>query len=230
VSADGSVAVGFSGGNAVRWTSSGGIASIGGGEAFGVSGDGTVVVGESTTGIAFRWTAKTGMLSLGVLPGYSGSIAEAISADGAVVVGISNPALSPPLQQAFRWSAPGGMVGVGFLPGQTVSAFSAVSADGSVAVGDGAPFSPGGQEAIIWDTSHGLRSLKQVLTDDGLDLTGWNLFGGDGITPDGNTIVGWGTNPSGQIEGWIATIPEPTTGLLVMAGVLGLAIRRRGQS
>jgi len=47
------------------------------------------------------------------------------------------------------------------------------------------------------------------------------------ISADCSTIVGYGTDPSGFNEGWIAVIPEPATGMLVMAGVLGLAITRR---
>jgi hypothetical protein len=34
----------------------------------------------------------------------------------------------------------------------------------------------------------------------------------------------------GLAEAWIATIPESATGLLVMAGVLGLAIMRRKEA
>jgi hypothetical protein len=40
-------------------------------------------------------------------------------------------------------------------------------------------------------------------------------------------IVEQGRNPSGQGEAWLAIIPEPGTGLLVMTGLLGLAVRRR---
>ena len=40
---------------------------------------------------------------------------------------------------------------------------------------------------------------------------------------------GFGTNPSGDTEGWIAVIPEPNAGLLLMNGLLGLAWYRRGR-
>lgn len=43
--------------------------------------------------------------------------------------------------------------------------------------------------------------------------------------PDGLTIVGWGYNPDGYDEAWIATIPEPTT--LLLLGFGGLALRRK---
>jgi hypothetical protein len=60
-----------------------------------------------------------------------------------------------------------------------------------------------------------------------VNLTDWTLEGASGVSSDGDTIVGAGIDPSGQTEGWIVTIPEPGTGLLVMAGVLGLAVARR---
>ena len=43
----------------------------------------------------------------------------------------------------------------------------------------------------------------------------------------GQVIVGYGTNPSGKREAWMAMIPEPGPGLLGMTGVLGLAVSRR---
>jgi len=84
-----------------------------------------------------------------------------------------------------------------------------------------------GEEAFIWDPTHGIRLLSQVLTEDGIDLTGLTLQEATGVSADGNTIVGYGRDPGNHIEGWVATIPEPGTGLLVMAGVLGLAVKRR---
>ena len=48
---------------------------------------------------------------LGFLPGASYSEANAVSADGLVVVGASTYASGD--AQAFRWTAAGGMVGLG---------------------------------------------------------------------------------------------------------------------
>ncbi len=73
-----------------------------------------------------------------------------------------------------------------------------------------------------------MQSLQDILTTDhGLDLTGWDLFQAEGISADGRVISGIGTNPSGEFEAWVAMIPEPSTGLLLMAGLLGLAFRQR---
>src|SRR5262249_38837255 len=85
---------------------------------FGLSGDGTAAVGESssTPGTqAFRWTAAGGMLGLGDLAGGSfSSSASAASLDGSVVVGFGRVLPGP---QAMRWTQAGGMVGLGDLPG-----------------------------------------------------------------------------------------------------------------
>jgi hypothetical protein len=82
--------------------------------------------------------------------------------------------------------------------------------------------------AMIWDQLHGPRSLQEVLEDEfGLDLTGWDLTAATSVSGDGLTIVGYGTNPSGNREAWIATIPEPGTGSLLALRLVGLAVRRR---
>jgi len=73
------------------------------------------------------------MIGLGDLSGGSFfSLAHGVSADGLVVVGISDSALG---EQAFRWTQPGGMVGLGFLPRGIESDAFGVSADGSIVVG-----------------------------------------------------------------------------------------------
>ena len=83
-----------------------------------------------------------------------------------------------------------------------------------------------GDEAFIWDTANGIKSLKDVLINDcGLDLTGWTLSAARGISDDGSTIAGYGYNPDGYEEAWIATIPEPAT--LLFLGLGGLFLRRK---
>jgi len=34
------------------------------------------------------------------------------------------------------------------------------------------------------------------------------------------------TNPNGQTEAWLLSLPEPGPGVLALAGFLGLAVRR----
>lgn len=73
-----------------------------------LSADGTVVVGQSGVDVldrtpeAFRWTPETGMEGLGALPGHTGgSDAQAVTADGTVIVG--NSAGVPHLHHRFNY-------------------------------------------------------------------------------------------------------------------------------
>ena len=122
-------------------------------------------------------------------------------------------------REAFRWTRADGMVDLGDLgaSGELASEVLDTTADGRVAVGRSSA------GAFVWDEVRGMRELAQVLADDfGLDLDGWLLEEATGISADGRVIVGNGTNPSGQPEGWVATIPEPSTALLLAAGLLTL--------
>jgi probable HAF family extracellular repeat protein len=227
ISGDGSAVVGYSGSTpgtqAFRWTQSVGMTSLGdlpGGNfyslASGISADGSTVVGYSdsgTGGEAFRWSQLTGMVGLGYLPGSSPnntfSSAQAASADGSVIVGYSTSADG---QEAFRWTQATGMLSLG-IPSLAL----ATSADGSIIVGEAA-FNDGTDGAFIWDAANGMRHLSSALVEDGLSDSapkGWYLRRATGISADGRVIVGWGVNPAGVYEPFVATIPEPSTILLL---------------
>jgi probable HAF family extracellular repeat protein len=203
VCGNGSTIVGTNEAGAFRWTQSTGMVGIGAGvfsEASDISGDGTVIVGntEPSSG-AYRWTEGAGVVSLG---GPAGSYATSVSADGTVVVGASG--IAGMQREAFRWTQQTGMVGLGFLPGGADSVAHAVSSGGRVVVGstDSGPF--------VWDACNGMRRLQDVLVNElGLDLTGWDLLGATDVSADGLTVVGYGTNPSGRTEAWMARLPAP---------------------
>ena len=169
------------------------------------------------------------MIGLGDLPGGEvRSSAFGISADGSTIVGFSSNRFSSIGRgfQAFRWTLSEGMIDLGSLPGAIEIIAFDVSGDGSTIVGRA--FSETGEEAFVWDQQAGMQNLQQVLTDDlGLDLDGWTLGRADGISDDGLTIVGVGTNPSGFTEAWIAIIPEPSTALLFASGLVAMAAARR---
>lgn len=115
---------------------------------------------------------------------------------------------------------PSSFQGLGYIPGDQLSSASAVSDDGSSR--DGA----NGTRAVVWDDQFGMVALSVLLEQLGLDLTGWTLEHAIAISNDGSTIVGYGTNPLGFTEAFVATIPEPGTGLLLGLGLLGLGLRR----
>ena len=75
-----------------------------------------------------------------------------------------------------------------------------------------------GYEAFRWTSDGGMAGLG--------DLPG-GIFESYpyGISDDGLTIVGYGINPDGFHEAWIATVPEPSTLILFALG--GLILRKR---
>jgi len=70
--------------------------------------------------------------------------------------------------------------------------------------------------------------LEDILTEElGLDLGEWRLSEGYGISDDGLTITGYGVNPQGRNEAFIAHVPEPASSLLVLAGLTIACFGRR---
>jgi probable HAF family extracellular repeat protein len=191
--------------------------------AYGISADGQVVVGAGEgpyADEAFRWTLQGGMEGLGFLPNGDASMALAASADGSVVVGYSTTGAG---REAFQWTQADGMVGLGDLSGGAFSSVAhGVSADGSIVVGAGTTAS--GEEACIW-LNRTLSNLRVYLTDRyGLNLSGWTLTAAKLVSADGKTIVGYGVNPDGETEAWIAHLGDraaatplaPPTGLHIV--------------
>src|SRR6516162_4790470 len=179
--------------------------------AAGVNADGTVVVGEGLTipshGQAFRWTAASGMVGLGFLPGRDFSTANGVNADGKVVVGSSARFRLPPPVQAFRWTAATGMVGLGFLPGDNESLANGVNAGGTVVVGQALDAS-GPNQAFRWTAETRMQSvLTLLLAAKVVTMTGWQLRSANGVSADGTVIVGDGVDPLGNAQGWIARLP-----------------------
>jgi probable HAF family extracellular repeat protein len=262
ISADGLVVVGQGRGQkgteAFRWTQSGGMVGLGhlpGGifsysQANAVSADGSVVVGQSSTANgntefeyeAFRWTQSGGMVGLGDLPeGVFRSQANAVSADGSVVVGFGN---NVNRQQGFRWLQSSGMVG-----GLGIEA-SGVSADGVVVVGrNGLAFQtrgnglvslgdlPGG---VDYSQANGVSANGLVVVGDsngslGEEAFRWTQSGGMvglGDLPggsfrsqalatsgDGSVVVGYGTGTKGDE----AFVWNETQGMSSLQSVLAAA-------
>jgi probable HAF family extracellular repeat protein len=235
ISADGSVIVGVAGGavgnalgEAFRWTATTGMMSLADrpsgffhSRAQDVSADGSVVIGTiEIIGLgpqAFRWTMADGLVPLPEI------IANAVSADGLTIVGSSGGI-------AGLWTEMGGIRQLGDLPGGIVmSGASDVSADGSLIVGAGE--TDKGSEAMFWTEATGMVNLHQFLFSHGIgELADWRLPSAAAVSADGRTIVGTGINPAGLREAWIATIPEPSTFILVALASAGWISLHRAKS
>jgi probable HAF family extracellular repeat protein len=161
-------------------------------EAYGVSGNGSVGGGVSSTAPgaeAFRWTSAGGMLGAGSLFGS----ANGVSADGSVIVGAGG-SLSHIGSEAVRWTSAGGMVGLGVLPGGSESVALGVSTDGSVVVGYGRSENDCCRpnfEAFRWTSASGMVSLG--------DLPGglFESYAVD-VSGDGSVVIGYGDTDFGS--------------------------------
>jgi uncharacterized membrane protein len=152
-------------------------------------------------------------------------MARAVSADGSAVVGRGS---SESGWEAFRWTAQEGMIGLGDIPGGIFQSEAyGVSADGSIVVGMGAGPASYNLASIWLAADDQMYDLRYWLMDNfGFDLSRWELKTAYGISDDGRTMVGYGFNPDGQGEAWIAHIPEPSTLYLLAVGALALGKRQ----
>jgi uncharacterized membrane protein len=210
-----SLAAGFDAG-AFVWTEKTGVVGIPMWTAVASSNDGQVIAGYYSNPFrAVVWTqGDEAAVELGSLSGGVQSSAADISGDGRIIVGQAetlpslqggNP-IGDFVQQGYIWREETGMVPLATLPGSTSDAPQAVNADGSIVVGYSQ--TPNGNEATIWREGEGVELLSDVLESVyALDLNGWTLQRATGISDDGSAIVGYGINPDGNTEGFIARIP-----------------------
>ncbi|HLP85402.1 MAG TPA: hypothetical protein VK157_13720, partial [Phycisphaerales bacterium] len=196
-------------------------------EATSVNFDGSLVVGTAsvrldnqlpfprTELLAWRWSPTGGTRLLTNADGsvyLGGSSASDVSSDGNWIVG-EGPGL-----QFFRWREDLGFQFITRITDGIIGDRPRVSDDGATIV----------YGRNFWTESGGVQTLQQVLTQAGCDFTGWTNLSAVDISGDGRTIAGNGTNPQGQQQGWVATVPGPGGVVMVSSvGLLALATRRR---
>jgi uncharacterized membrane protein len=198
---------------AFRWSLGTGIQSLGpygpvseyGSYAYGVSNDGSVVVGTISTSLAMRWTPATGKESLGSYPGYTRSSAQAVSADGSVIVGWALDAGS--VAYGMYWTEASAWQ---LVPGMSRSRAYAVSADGSIIVGDGRPIGQSVDSAFRWT----IGTAAPEFTGPFPGTT--SRTHGLGASPDGRIVVGiadiaalWRAFAWTQEYGYMLLAPPP---------------------
>jgi probable HAF family extracellular repeat protein len=220
---------------AFKWTQAGGLQGLGflpgvtgtaGGElstARGMSADGSVIVGwgfdAGGTYRAWRWTQATGMHDIS--GGTVSAQTRACSPDGLTVVGSILGGNSQP----FLWTLGGsGVTPLGWLAGMNSGGCTDAINAGVRIIGVCSNTTvPGSQTACVWDRGFGWRSVRDVLTAGGIDVTGWNLTQAWAMSDDGRVIVGQGTDPSGNPAAWKASLPLPCRA--DYDGVTGLSVQ-----
>ncbi len=227
-SRDGSVIVGSEGGLPSVWEANGNFRVSGFGAVqrrySDVSDDGSLIAGMGLTplgGEAFLFdTATLTGISLGELPGGDHfSTAEAVSADGSIVVGRStvagSSAAGTSVHEAFIWDAVNGMVGLGMLAPNAGSEARAVSADGSTVVG-GAGGAGRERFPFLWTEALGMFNLG--------NLPGGRSSGAAlGVSGDGSRVVGGSGNR--------AFVFDRGKGMQALDEILtGMGVDRRGDS
>jgi probable HAF family extracellular repeat protein len=131
--------------------------------AYGVNGDGSVIVGLGWDGCShahgFRWDAVAGMTDLGSRVATRSSRANAISSDGSAIVGWSDKKLG--FRQGARW-ADGAWQWLN-SDSVPVGEALAVNSDGSIIVGYGC--GPLNQYAWYWTEKNGVQCVNGTVDD-----------------------------------------------------------------
>ena len=149
------------------------------------------------------------------------SAANAVSSDGSTIVGFTGDGLD--VVKAFQWTESGGTQLLN--QGVEIGIANDISNDGLI-VGNSTPEQGIDPLACVWEGGENLVDLKQWLSNNyNLNIGAWTLTDAIGISTDGSTIVGYGINPDGNTEGWVASVPEPATLTLLALG--GLLLRKR---
>lgn len=226
--------------NFFSWTTGGGYVPTGTvvGNINGVSANGSVYIGSQYTYsgfVPFRYSTDTGYKQLGTLGGYASALPYGISADSTSIVGMASPDATGANSRAVIWVSDSPID----LQINSARAYG-VSGDGTLV--SGYYDQDGSQLAFIWDATNGARNLQSVLESRGLDLTGWTLSFANVVSADGTSVFGYGLNPNGEYESFMAhtsvplsqiaggaAVPEPSTYALLALGTGLFFIAKRRQ-
>ena len=155
-------------------------------DAYGISGDGLIIIGQSGAGTLYSQTttrafkySNGAMTDIGTLASGDKAVAVGISSDGSTIVGHSNITNGGSTYHAFKYVG-STMTDLGTLGG-TSSFGRASSSDGSIIVGD---------SQITGDSAtHAFKYDGITMTD--LGTLGGSYSGARAISGDGSVIVGY---------------------------------------
>lgn len=163
------------------------------GEALAASADGSVVVGANYATAngneAWRWTAATGAQPIGVLAGAPSAIRSKVR-------------MTPPVQnvRSERVDVRRGNGPDGFFFAQAYA--FAVSDNGNVIVGASGTFP--NRDATIWTPATGMQYLRDYAPAHGVAIpANWYLGTALAVSADGQTIGGWGVDPSNALNSFV---------------------------
>lgn len=166
------------------WTNLGGLVPTGWdgsvSSTWGMSPNGNTIVGlgwiNAGTAHAVKWTAQTGMTDLGSMVANSSSRANAVNADGSVIVGWQDQADG--FRTGARW-VNGIESFITNINGDFVGEAGDVSADGNTIIGLDTP------EPYVWNSTTGLTYITHP------NSSAFFRGGATGISADGSKVIGF---------------------------------------
>ncbi|MPS65522.1 MAG: secretion protein [Chryseobacterium sp.] len=201
------------------WTNKGGLVPTGWdgsvSSTWGMNANGTILVGlgwlTAATAHAVKWDAAGGVVDLGSTVSGRSSRANAVNADGTVIVGWQDE--STGTRSGARW-----VNGVeSFITdsgGNNLGEAGAVSADGNTIIGSALP------NPYVWNTTSGVTYITHP------NSSVFFRGGATGISADGTTVVGFFrafSAPPMSGEGFIWTAANGRVNLNDYAASLGIA-------
>jgi len=217
MSSDGSTGVGMGwincGTSAFYWTDEDGIVELGQYEgnstkAQAVSGDGQVIGGWAQTSnrASCLWDRDGNITLLGSLQvGNDYGEVHVITQDGMQVGGYCAGSTGNNVE-GYIWTAEEGMTGLGVPANSAATNVSRVFdlSENNVAVGEYLNETPVFYKACIYTEETGeFVNLRDYLLNLGMEeIEGWDLHRALCVSDDGNTIAGYGKDPSNNWTGW----------------------------
>tara|TARA_B100000586_G_scaffold51571_1_gene34478 strand:+ start:1840 stop:4191 length:2352 start_codon:yes stop_codon:yes gene_type:complete len=221
ISTDGSTGVGMGwincGTSAFYWTDVNGIVELGqyqgnSTKAQAVSGDGQVIGGWAQTSnrSSCLWDRDGNITLLGSLQdGNDYGEVHVITHDGSQVAGYCAGSTGNNVE-GYIWTAAGGITGLGVPSNSAATNVSRVFdlSENNVAVGEYLNQTPVFYQACIYTQETGeFVNLRNYLLDLGMEeIADWDLHRALCVSDDGNTIAGYGKDPSNNWTGWVIQV------------------------